>query len=67
MKLGVGTLVSRVEAPTVTYRVSERFPTHVRVLPFKRSGREAILMSMKLAGRTRWIGDGSEWTIVGHS
>ncbi len=65
--LRVGTLVARIEAPTMLYRVSEKFPDYARALPFQRSGREVFLMSMKVGGRMHWIGDGSQWTLEGEA
>jgi hypothetical protein len=62
--LAIGDLVARVEAPTVFYRVTERFPGYVRVLPYQRSGREQILISVRHGRRTVWAGDGSEWTVI---
>lgn len=63
--LAVGDLVARVEAPTVLHRVSEKFPGYVRVLPYRRSGREQILFQ-SAAGARFWIGDGSQWIVMGH-
>jgi hypothetical protein len=62
----VGDLVARVEAPTVLHRVTEKHPSYVRVLPYRRSGREQFLMSIKHGGRMIWAGDGSQWIVVGH-
>ena len=64
--LVVGDLVARVEAPTVFHRVTERFPGYVRILPYRRSGREQLLVPVKHGGRTIWIGDGSQWIVTGH-
>ena len=63
--LVVGDLVARVEAPTVIHRVTERFKGYVRVLPYRRSGREQLLVPVKSGGRTIWIGDGSQWIVTG--
>lgn len=56
-----GTLVARIEAPTVLYRVTS-IPAsgYARLLPYQRSGREIIIAR---AG-SRWIGDGSVWKPV---
>ena len=66
--LVVGDLVARVEAPTVVHRVTERFPDYVRVLPYRRSGPEQFLVPIGRGDRASaiWVGDGSQWTIVGH-
>ena len=64
--LAVGDLVARVEAPTVLHRVSENFISYVRTLPYRRSGREQLLVPVKHGGRTIWIGDGSQWIVTGH-
>lgn len=62
MKLAVGDLVARVEAPTVLYRVtSVTTPTLVRLLPFRRSGNGVYIASMCGA----WAGDGSAWRKIG--
>lgn len=58
----VGTLVARVEAPTVLYRVTSTIrdsgkPVAVRLLPYQRQGREVLAI---LDGR-RIVGDGSVW------
>ena len=63
--LVVGDLVARVEAPTVLYRVTEKFPGYVRALPYRRSGREQILFQ-SAAGARFWVGDGSQWVVHGH-
>jgi hypothetical protein len=65
--LMVGDLVARVEAPTELHRVSEKFPGYVRVLPYRRSGREQFLMPMRHGRRTIWAGDGSQWVVMGRS
>jgi hypothetical protein len=62
--LAVGDLVARVEAPTVLHRVTEKFSGYVRVLPYRRSGREQILFQ-SAAGTQFWIGDGSQWIVIG--
>ena len=59
-KIATGTLIARVEAPTVLYRVTTRFPDYIRILPYQRSGKEHILISV---GRN-WIGDGSRWVVI---
>jgi hypothetical protein len=64
--LAVGDLVARVEAPTVLHRVTSRHPGYVRVLPYRRGGREQLLVPLRHAGRTIWAGDGSEWVVTGH-
>lgn len=65
--LAVGDLVARVEAPTVLHRVTEKFPGYVRVLPYRRSGREQLLVPVRHGGRTIWTGDGSQWIVMGHA
>jgi hypothetical protein len=62
-KLKIGDLVARVEAPTVLYRVTTRYPQFVRILPFRRSGKEHVIMPMG----SNWVGDGSTWNKVGTS
>jgi hypothetical protein len=59
--LKTGTLIARVEAPTVLYRVtSSPAPGFARILPYQRSGKEHIIYSQG----SRWIGDGSVWKPV---
>lgn len=65
--LAVGDLVARVEAPTMLHRVTEKFPGYVRVLPYRRSGKEQFLVSLPHGGRTIWTGDGSQWIWTGRS
>lgn len=60
--LKVGDLVARVEAPTMIHRVTEKFPGYVRILPYRRSGKEHFLVPMGAL----WIGDGSQWVVTGH-
>lgn len=64
--LTVGDLVARIEAPTVFHRVTEKFSGYVRVLPYRRSGREQILLPFRRGKSTVWAGDGSQWIVVGH-
>lgn len=64
--LAIGDLVARVEAPTVIYRVTSQHAGHARILPFRRSGRELILVPLK-RGSSTWIGDGSQWLLTGRS
>jgi hypothetical protein len=60
----VGTILSRVEAPTVKYRVTTILGTgrnaSARILPFRSRGRE-ILVGM-LGGAI--TGDGSVWLVA---
>jgi hypothetical protein len=66
--LVVGDLIARVEAPTVLHRVTSRFPgNYVRILPYRRSGQEHFLASVRHDGKTTWVGDGSQWIWVGRS
>jgi hypothetical protein len=59
--LPVGTLVARVEAPTVLYRVTSTLRRDVvRILPFRRSGAERVLVNIGGV----WAADGSQWTAV---
>lgn len=60
-KLHVGDLVARVEAPTVLHRVTSMTRAFVRLLPFRRSGREVALLSIK----GQRMGDGSIWSVIG--
>lgn len=60
-KLKVGDLVVRIEAPTVLYRVTSRYPKFLRILPYRRSGKEHVIMPMG----SHWVGDGSIWKKVG--
>jgi hypothetical protein len=53
--LAVGDLVARIEAPTVLYRVTTKFPGYVRALPYRRSGREQLLMPIKQGARSIWV------------
>jgi hypothetical protein len=56
----VGVLVARVEAPTVLYRVtSTHGGTYVRLLPYRRSGAEVVVML--IAGVL--VGGGSQWIV----
>ena len=61
-KLPIGTLVARVEAPTVLHRVTSTIGPRdiVRILPYRRSGAEHVLMRI---GGT-WCGNGSAWIVV---
>jgi hypothetical protein len=65
--LEVGDLVARVEAPTELHRVTARFPDYVRVLPYRRSGKEQFLISIRYGDRAIWAGDGSQWIWMGHN
>lgn len=66
-KIAVGALVARVEAPTEIYRVTEKFPAYLRVLPYQRSGGEKLLFPMKPIS-ARMLTDGSSrWIVVGKS
>ncbi len=62
-KLQIGDLVARVEAPTMLHRVTSMTPAFVRLLPFRRSGREVAILKI---GK-HWLGDGSVWNFVGRS
>ncbi len=55
--LAVGDLVARVEAPTMIHRVTERFTGYVRILPYRRSGREQLLHQTRHAHDLdrRWL------------
>jgi hypothetical protein len=64
--LVVGDLVARVEAPTVLHRVTGRYSGYVRVLPYRRSGKEQFLVPFSQDGHAIWAGDGSQWIRVGH-
>jgi hypothetical protein len=61
----VGTLVARVEAPTVRYRVTSVHgagrQAYVRLLPFRAQGRE---VAVTMIGCTL-AGDGSRWIATG--
>jgi hypothetical protein len=64
--LTVGDLVARVEAPTVFHRVTTKFPGYVRTLPYQRSGKEVLLMSIGRGKRAIWTDGTSQWIVVGH-
>lgn len=66
-ELKVGDLVSRVEAPGVYHRVTEKHHGYVRVLPYRRSGKELFLVPVRYGGGTIWAGDGSQWIWTGRS
>jgi hypothetical protein len=70
IKLVVGDLVARTEAPTVPYRVTSKFHGKargaVRVLPYRRSGQEQILFPIQYGGKAIWTDGGSQWLVVGH-
>lgn len=59
--------MARVEAPTVLYRITEKFPAYLRALPFRHSGPEKLLFALKHGGSALLAGDGSRWVVVGHS
>lgn len=62
MKVEIGTLIARVEAPTVRYRVTSRLAKGVwRCLPFQARGREVVLQA-RIDGNL--TGDGSVWIQV---
>lgn len=44
------------------HRVTEKFPGYVRILPYRRSGKEHFLVPMG----AHWIGDGSQWIVTGY-
>ena len=65
--LKVGDLVARVEAPGVFHRVTEKHPGYVRILPYRRSGKELFLAPVRYGAATIWAGDGSQWIWTGRS
>lgn len=60
-KLAVGTLVARIEQPSVRYRLTSKSDSYTfRALPYQARGPEQQLV---VAG-SHLIGDGSTWTVV---
>jgi hypothetical protein len=65
--LKVGDLVARVEALHILHRVTEKHPGYVRILPYRRSGKEHFLAPMRYGAGTIWAGDGAQWVWTGRS
>ena len=63
-KIAVGDLVASVDAPTLLYRITTKYPAgYFRALPYRRSGSEKFLTWWKGS----LIGADARWIVVGRS
>jgi hypothetical protein len=67
--LDVGDLVAPQGSAAEIFRVAEKYPQpgYVRVLPYRRGGKEQVLFRTRRGGRQVWTDGQVEWIWVGRS